>query len=131
MGDPVINYDTLNLSGFTFKKEGASIMVWRPGEFTATLFPPDHPPYPQVEKARQVWTMDPESSTVEDLNRAINDAFYGDGARQVAQIGLAKLYYAGNQTTRNIKPTLRERLSMWQWRVRDAWLVLTGQADIE
>jgi hypothetical protein len=42
------------------------------------------------------------------------------------------IQWAGNMTVRNRSDlTLRERLSMYWSRVKDAWLVLRGKADIE
>lgn len=68
----------------------------------------------------------------EVLARTMNASLYGDGARD-PEIGLAKFIgHAGDHEVRNIRAlTWREWFTMWRWRVHDAWLVLTGRADIE
>lgn len=68
-----------------------------------------------------------DEQLVDELNRSL----YGDGMPR-PKIGLGYyLGYAHNETCRNIKLTWRLWFVMMWQRVKDAWLVLRGRAEID
>ena len=67
----------------------------------------------------------------DELAAGMSRSLYADAAPR-PQIGLEYYVgYIGNETCQNITLTWRQWFAMMGSRIRDAWLVLRGKAEIE